>query len=31
MAKDILFELEVSIDETDTPTSHVEHIYIASE
>lgn len=26
-----LFELEVSVDETDQPTSHVEHVYIASE
>jgi len=25
------FELEVSVDETDNPTSHAEHIYIASE
>ena len=25
------FELEVSVDETDQPTSHIEHIYIASE
>ncbi len=25
------FELEVSVDETDTPTSHVEHVFIASE
>lgn len=25
------FELEVSVDETDTPTSHAEHYYIASE
>jgi hypothetical protein len=25
------FELEVSVDETDQPTSHLEHIYIASE
>ncbi len=25
------FELEVSVDESDQPTSHVEHIYIASE
>jgi hypothetical protein len=31
VAKGILFELEVSVDETDTPTSLVEHIYIASE
>ncbi len=25
------FELEVSVDETDQPTSHAEHVYIASE
>ena len=25
------FELEVSVDETDLPTSHAEHIYVASE
>lgn len=25
------FELEVSLDETDTPTSHAEHVYVASE
>ncbi len=31
MAKNIAFELEVSVDETETPTTHVEHIYIASE
>ena len=30
-AKNILFELEVSVDETETPTTHAEHIYIASE
>ncbi len=30
-AKGVPFELEVSVDETETPTSHVEHIYIASE
>ena len=29
--KGIPFELEVSVDETDTPTSHVEHVYVASE
>jgi hypothetical protein len=29
--KGIPFELEMSVDETDTPTSHVDHIYIASE
>src|SRR5512139_1947220 len=26
-----LFEMEVSVDETEQPTSHAEHIYIASE
>lgn len=31
MGKNIPFELEVSVDETETPTTHVEHIYIASE
>lgn len=30
-AKNILFELEVSVDETETPTTHAEHYYIASE
>jgi hypothetical protein len=25
------FELEVSVDETDTPTSHEQHFFIASE
>ncbi|MDQ2905655.1 MAG: tagaturonate epimerase family protein [Chloroflexota bacterium] len=30
-AKDVPFELEISVDETETPTSHAEHIYIASE
>ena len=30
-ARGIPFELEVSVDETETPTSLVEHIYIASE
>jgi hypothetical protein len=30
-AKNIPFELEVSVDETETPTSHAEHIFIASE
>jgi len=30
-AKNIPFELEVSVDETETPTTHAEHIYIASE
>lgn len=29
--KEFPFELEVSVDETETPTTHVEHIYIASE
>lgn len=29
--KGIPFELEISVDETETPTSHVEHIYIARE
>jgi len=29
--KDIPFELEVSVDETEMPTTHAEHIYIASE
>lgn len=30
-AKEIPFELEVSVDETETPTSPAEHIFIASE
>jgi hypothetical protein len=30
-AKHIPFDLEVSVDETETPTSHGEHVYIASE
>jgi hypothetical protein len=30
-SKGIPFELEVSVDETDTPTTHAEHIYVASE
>lgn len=30
-SKDTPFELEVSVDETETPTTHAEHIYIASE
>lgn len=30
-AKNIPFELEVSVDETETPTTHAEHIFIASE
>ncbi len=30
-AKEIPFELEISVDETETPTTHVEHIFIASE
>jgi len=25
------FDLEVSVDETDTPTSHAEHVFVASE
>jgi hypothetical protein len=29
--KGIPFELEVSVDETETPTSHAEHYYVASE
>jgi hypothetical protein len=31
VTKGIAFELEVSVDETETPTSHVEHAFIASE
>ena len=31
VSKDIPFELEVSVDETELPTSHAEHIFIASE
>jgi hypothetical protein len=31
LAKKLPFELEVSVDETETPTSHAEHAYIASE
>ena len=31
LSQEIPFELEVSVDETDTPTSLVEHVYIASE
>lgn len=31
MTKKIPFEFEVSVDETETPTTHIEHIYIASE
>jgi tagaturonate epimerase len=31
LTKDIPFELEMSVDETETPTSLAEHIYIASE
>ncbi len=31
VGKDVPFELEMSVDETDTPTSHVEHFIIASE
>ena len=30
-AKGIPFELEVSVDETDTPTTHAEHVFIARE
>ncbi len=30
-AHNIPFELEVSVDETETPTTHAEHIYLASE
>ncbi len=30
-AKDLPFEVEISVDETETPTTHVEHVYIASE
>jgi hypothetical protein len=30
-AKNIAFELEVSVDETETPTTHAEHIYVVSE
>jgi hypothetical protein len=30
-AKGIPFDLEVSVDETETPTTHIEHIYVASE
>ncbi len=30
-AKGQPFEVEVSVDETETPTTHIEHIYIASE
>jgi hypothetical protein len=29
--KGVPFELEVSVDETDTPTSHAEHVWVASE
>ncbi len=31
VAKNIPFEFEVSVDETETPTTHAEHIYVASE
>ncbi|MEW5720600.1 MAG: tagaturonate epimerase family protein, partial [Chloroflexota bacterium] len=31
VAKNIPFEFEVSVDETETPTSHAEHIYVVSE
>jgi hypothetical protein len=30
-AKGIAFELEVSVDETESPTTHAEHVFIASE
>ena len=30
-SKGVAFELEVSVDETETPTSHAEHVYIAGE
>ncbi|CAG1772858.1 hypothetical protein BAC2_03144, partial [uncultured bacterium] len=30
-SKGIAFELEVSVDETETPTTHIEHIFFASE
>jgi tagaturonate epimerase len=29
--KHVPFELEVSVDETETPTTHAEHVYVASE
>jgi len=31
VSKGIPFELEVSVDETDTPTTHAEHIFVVSE
>jgi hypothetical protein len=31
VSQGIPFELEVSVDETETPTTHIEHIYIANE
>jgi hypothetical protein len=31
VSKNISFELEVSVDETETPTSHAEHIFIVGE
>lgn len=31
VSKEIPFELEVSVDETDTPTTHAEHVFIAGE
>jgi hypothetical protein len=31
VAKNVPFELEISVDETGTPTSHQEHIYVARE
>lgn len=30
-SKGVPFELEVSVDETETPTTHAEHVYVASE
>jgi hypothetical protein len=30
-AKGVPFELEVSVDETETPTTHAEHVYVAGE
>jgi hypothetical protein len=30
-SKGIPFDLEVSVDETETPTTHLEHVYVASE
>ena len=31
VAKNVPFEFEVSVDETETPTTHAEHIYVVSE